>query len=1219
MAKRERAGRAPGRRRRLVAVVAAGLMLAGAGVALPEAPASAAAPFDSEYLYGSGQAEAGQPVSRAVYQIDPATGATTQVLTAPESASSYNSLALTADGNAMLMTNNTTVFMYDAPSETWFQAPRPSNDAASNFMGGVNSLTGYFYYGGNRWAGAPSDTFVFAAYDLANNTVIPNALTVTAAGNTGWNGDLVFDQRGNMFILASDATGANPDGSVVYQVDASDVSTQTGGTAIATAVGPKIMGTQYANGTAYGPDGYGYISRNDNNQSGPSTLLRTDPVSFSLVGTVALDPAVRLVDLASRAFQPTALVNVDLPNGRHADTDQFHLSYQGPGPDDPLLEAETTGTEPGLQDQEPNEYIGRTATFPGDTYRIEQSAAGTTNLGNYRTSWACIVLGTGETVASGTGSTGSFDVPESPTVDIDCTFTNIPIRPALTLEKSADRTELVAGQTITYSFRVENTGDVALDIVINEGAFTGSGELSDVVCPVTNLAPRAGTSCTATYEVTQADVDRGSVVNSATATGRPPNGGDPVTTQPDEARVPSTPAPGISLVKSASPERGGAEGDEITYTFTVRNTGNATLTDVTVTEGDFSGTGQLGDIVCPPAAASLAPGLTVNCTASYTLTQADVDAGGVTNSATATGTPPGGATPPVSPPARAELPIPAAPALSIEKSADRTELVVGETITYTFVVRNTGNVSLSDVTVDEGEFTGSGTMSEIVCDPVRTEDDDGDVGSLFVALAAAADLLAPGQQVTCRATYTVTQEDVDRGSVRNSATASGTPPRGGAPVTSEPDDASVPQDPEPGISIVKSADRTELIAGETITYTFVVTNTGNVTLSEVSVDEGEFTGTGTMSEIVCEPSDGGSALVAPLAVVAGSLAPDRQLVCTATYVVTQADVDRGSLVNSATASGTPPGGDDPVTSEPSEVRLPQDPVPGIALVKSASPEQGGAAGEEIVYTFRVTNTGNVSLSEIAVDEGEFTGTGELGPVVCPAEPASIAPGQFVDCTASYTLTQADVDAGGVTNSATATGTPPGDADAPVSPPSEVRLPIAAAPAISIVKTADAERASSVGQRITYSFTVTNTGNVTLTEVAVVEGAFSGAGELSAISCPSEPLTLAAGEQAVCTAEYEVQADDLREPALTNTATATGTPPGGDAVTSEASEASVPSAVPATPAPSPGPTPGEPEPAGPGALSRTGIELGAGILLVIVLLLSVGAGTIVVARRKRIDG
>ena len=70
----------------------------------------------------------------------------------------------------------------------------------------------------------------------------------------------------------------------------------------------------------------------------------------------------------------------------------------------------------------------------------------------------------------------------------------------------------------------------------------------------------------------------------------------------------------------------------VTYTFVVTNTGNVTVTDPVVTEGSFTGSGTAPVATCPPGA--LAPGASVDCTATYTVTQADIDAGSIANTAT---------------------------------------------------------------------------------------------------------------------------------------------------------------------------------------------------------------------------------------------------------------------------------------------------------------------------------------------------------------------------------------------------------------------------------------------------------------------------------------------------------------------------------------------------------------------------------------------------------
>ncbi|MFF2350456.1 hypothetical protein ACFVVL_11795, partial [Kitasatospora sp. NPDC058115] len=691
------------------------------------------------------------------------------------------------------------------------------------------------------------------------------------------------------------------------------------------------------------------------------------------------------------------------------------------------------------------------------------------------------------TVTSPPGSGGSC-VPGN--TDPACrSDVPVPDDPKLTLTKSASTGTLVAGQEITYTFVVKNTGNVTLtDVKVDETAFTGSGTMSAVTCPsgAASLAPGAAVTCTATYTVTQADVDAGTVKNTATATGTPPRGEPPVS-PPADATVTANDKPALALVKighSSKPNEL-VVGEQARYDFTVTNTGNVTLKDVKVTEVAFTGSGTMSQVTCPTAeAASLAPGAAVTCTATYTVTQADVDAGSIKNTATSTGTPPRGE-PPVSPPADALLPAPEQPAVALVKTASTDKLTVGEEISYTFAVTNTGNVTLKDVKVTEGTFTGSGKLSPVSC-------------------PNGAASLAPGATVLCTATYTVTQADVDAGSVKNTATATGTPPNGPPPV-SPPSEVTIPAPNNPALTVVKTASSSrpdQLTVGETVTYTFAVKNTGNVTLKDVKVNETAFTGSGTMSAVTCPSTE------------AASLAPGATVTCTATYTVTQADVDAGSIKNTATSTGTPPSGP-PTVSPPSEAVVPAPSEPAVSLVKSAS-TRTLVAGEAVTYSFAVTNTGNVTLKDIKVNEGEFTGSGTLSQITCPAaEAASLAPGATVTCTATYTVTQADVDAGSVKNTATSTGTPP-SGEPPVSPPSQVVLTTTDAPGVALVKSSSTGTLVA-GEEIVYKFEVKNTGNVTLKDVKVNEGEFTGSGKLSAVTCPTaEAASLAPGATVTCT-------------------------------------------------------------------------------------------------------
>jgi uncharacterized repeat protein (TIGR01451 family) len=455
----------------------------------------------------------------------------------------------------------------------------------------------------------------------------------------------------------------------------------------------------------------------------------------------------------------------------------------------------------------------------------------------------------------------------------------------------------------------------------------------------------------------------------------------------------------------------------VTYSFLVTNVGNVSLTNPSVTEKAFSGTGPAPAVVCPPA--TLLPGGQLHCSATYAATQADVDAGSITNTATATGTPPSGAKP-VSPDSSATVTADPAPAIALVKTATPIEIdAAGQTIAYTFVVTNKGNVSLANPTITETAFTGTGPTPVATCPKIT---------------------LAPGASVTCTATYVATQADVDAGSIKNTATATGKPRTGQAPV-SPPASAVVAVEPDPAITVVKSAspsDAAHYTVGQVITYAFVITNTGNLTLTNVRPVEGTFTGSGAMSSPVC-------------AAGAASLAPGAQVACTVTYTLTQADVDAGSITNTATAAGTPPTGPDTV-SPPSKVTIPEPPAPALTLVKTASVSAVTRVGQSITYSFLVTNTGNVTLTNVQPKEGTFTGTGTLTKPVCPAAAASMLPGAFVTCTADYTVTQGDLAAGKpLVNTAAAIGDPP--TGGPVSSdPSTVKVtdptPPAGAPGLA---------------------------------------------------------------------------------------------------------------------------------------------------------------------------
>ncbi|MFF0446455.1 hypothetical protein ACFYT4_08585 [Streptomyces sp. NPDC004609] len=192
-------------------------------------------------------------------------------------------------------------------------------------------------------------------------------------------------------------------------------------------------------------------------------------------------------------------------------------------------------------------------------------------------------------------------------------------------------------------------------------------------------------------------------------------------------------------------------------------------------------------------------------------------------------------------------------------------------------------------------------------------------------------------------------------------------------------------------------------------------------------------------------------------------------------------------------------------SPPSTVTVPGTSEPALTVVKTAKTEKPGklVVGEEIDYSFLVTNTGSVTFKDVKVDEGEFTGSGKLSPVACPIGAKSMAPGASVTCTATYKVTQADVDKGSIKNTATGTGTPP-NGKPPVSPPSTVTVPSDGKGKIGLTKAAEVTDVNKngrtdAGDRIDGKFTVANEGPLTVTGIKVVDPT------AGAVTCPKTSL------------------------------------------------------------------------------------------------------------------
>lgn len=660
-----------------------------------------------------------------------------------------------------------------------------------------------------------------------------------------------------------------------------------------------------------------------------------------------------------------------------------------------------------------------------------------------------------------------------------------------------------AGDTVAYAFTVRNTGPTTLmGVVIDDPLLGGT-----VACPELDgvtLAPADEVDCApVTYTLTQADVDAGLVRNEATTTAQSPRG---VAVDDAAVTVAVPRVNSISLAKSATEpvdangDSAFGAGDTVDYAFTVTNTGTTTLTAAVITDPLLG-----GELDCPALdSVSLAPGATADCgPIPYVLTQEDIDEGGVHNTASVTAQSPEGS---VTDTAQAVVSVEGTDAVELVKSAgavtdiDGDGLVgSGDEVPYSFTVRNIGTTTLTD---------------PVIVDPL--------LGGELDCPALDGVVLAPGATADCGPiAYALTQEDIDDGVVHNEAQVSAT----GA-VGTVTDEASVDVIVEgvTDVALTKTAgtpvDATgdgRIGAGDTIDYSFTVRNTGTTVLSDVALTDALLGG-----EISCDALDG------------LQLQPGDEVLCAPyTYTLTQEDVDAQTVHNEASVTAQSRRD---TASDIAEADVEVLGTDELQLEKSAGAivdaNNNGRtdAGDTIAYSFAVHNTGTTTVSGLSVSDPRLNGA-----IVCAT--ATLAPDELTVCDADPTaLTQAEIDAGEIVNTATVTGTGPGSRS--VEATDSITTPITTQPAIALAKNGggysdvDGDRRLSAGDTVHFRFVVTNTGAVTLTGIAIDDPKLGGA-----VACGIPDL--APGESAECgPVSYAISSDEASVGAVTNAASVT---------------------------------------------------------------------------------
>ncbi|QCW24928.1 isopeptide-forming domain-containing fimbrial protein [Lysobacter enzymogenes] len=689
------------------------------------------------------------------------------------------------------------------------------------------------------------------------------------------------------------------------------------------------------------------------------------------------------------------------------------------------------------------------------------------------------------TVGNSVAGTGGGDPDPECT---NCTTTHPVALPVITSSKSstpATGTTVNPGETITYTlsttiataaltqvYTLTDTlsGDQTFGSVTNAGAYTcnAGGPLS-----CTLPAGTAPGTYTLTYTTTVDADASGTVGNSVAGAG----GGDPDPECTNCTTTHPVALPVITSSKSSTPATGTTvnPGDTITYTLSTTITTAAltqvyTLTDTLSGDQTFGSVTNAGAYTCTgtgPVVCTLPAGTVPGTyTLTYTTT-VDADASGtVGNSVTGTG---GGDPDPecTNCTTTHNVSLPEIASSKSSNPATGTTVNPGETITYTLSTTIT-TAALTQVYTLTDTLSGQQTFGSVTNAGAYTCTG---TGPLVCTLQAGT---APG---TYTLTYTATINANAAGTtVGNNVTGTG----GGDPTpscapcaTTHPVQANADLRSEKALAGNADEDGSGTVtAGDTLTYTVTVTNTGNVALTNLTVTDNK---------------------IAPNTTTCATVEPGQTCVLTGTYSVTQADANAGIVRNAAIVTAeTPPGVPSPCTAGASDPKcnpkldVPVIQAPGLKSVKTMdrnADEDGNgqvSVGDTLTYSITVTNTGNVTLTDVVVADAKIA----PNTITC----ASVDPGRTCVLTGTYTVVQADVDAAGVVNTATvSTSTPnvcPAGSTEAVCKPT-VTVPIQAQPAVAIVKVATlsvdnaTKGVGNANDVISYAVRITNTGNITL--------------------------------------------------------------------------------------------------------------------------------------------
>ncbi|MEZ4553152.1 MAG: VWA domain-containing protein [Dehalococcoidia bacterium] len=615
--------------------------------------------------------------------------------------------------------------------------------------------------------------------------------------------------------------------------------------------------------------------------------------------------------------------------------------------------------------------------------------------------------------------------------------------PAVRVDKTSVTTTLAtSGGPVTFTFTVTNTGPVAVTITSLEDDRFGS-LAGDADCQLgTVLAVGQSCSFDETFDV-PAGAAQTNHVNTFTTVVTDANQQTATDDDPHTITYIADPLPAVLVDKTSATSTLSTGGGEVTFTFTVTNTGPVPVTITSLNDDKFGTLAgdadcQLGTPLAVGASCSFdgtfdVPGGAAQANHVNTFTAVVTDA----NDQTATDDDPHTITYIANP----------LPAVLVDKTASTTTLATaGGPVTFTFTVTNTGPVAVTISSLDDDTF---GAL---------TGDSDCQVGTpLGVGASCSFDATFDVPAGAAQATHT------------NTFTAVVTDESDQTATDDDPHTITYVETPAPAVLVDKTSVTTTLpTGGGSVTFTFTVTNTGPLPVTITSLTDDKFGSLAGDSD--CR--------VGTLLGLGSSCSFD------ATFTV-PAGTALGTHVNTFTAVVTDPNQKTATDDDPHTITYVADPAPAVRVDKTSTTTTLSTSGGAVTFTFTVVNTGPVAATITSLTDNRFgtlTGDADCKVGIVLAVGAS--------CTFNATFAvPAGTALGTHVNTFTAVVTGPNQKTATASDSHTITYVADPTPSVRVDKTSSTTTLPAGGGQATFTFTVTNSGPVSVTISSLTDNRF----------------------------------------------------------------------------------------------------------------------------------